>query len=205
MIALIRGELVLKSAPSLVVEAGGLGYEVEVPMTTFYELPELGSQVQLFCHFVVREDAQLLFGFHDVKSRDFFRTLIKVNGVGPKMAIAMMSTLSTDELIQSVNENQIARLVKIPGVGKKTAERLIIELRDKLAAFASTDGGAKKLGSSAAQSVSGDTMIEEAEGALIALGYKKSDAEKMVSAAWKLSEFSRSQDLIRAALKTLSK
>ena len=205
MIALIRGELLLKSAPTVVVEAGGLGYEIEVPMTTFYELPELGSPVQLFCHFVVREDAQLLFGFHDGKSRDFFRTLIKVNGVGPKMAVAMMSTLTTDELIQSVNENQVARLVKIPGVGKKTAERLIIELRDKLAAFASAGGAAKANVSSTAQNVSGDTMIEEAESALITLGYKKSDAEKMVSAAWKLGEYSRSQDLIRAALKTLSK
>ena len=183
MIALIQGLLIAKSAPSVVVDAGGVGYEVEVPMTTYYELPELGSPARLFTHFVVREDAQLLFGFHDSKSRDFFRTLIKVNGVGPKMAIAMMSTLSTDELISSVNDNHVARLVKIPGVGKKTAERLIIELRDKLSGFASDSK--PNIDRAQSRSVSGGAeMMEEAEGALVALGYKKSDAEKMVSNAW---------------------
>ncbi len=205
MIGLITGELISKQAPLAIIAAGGLGYEVEVPMTTYYELPETGKMVRLYTHFVVRDDAHLLFGFHDQISRDLFRTLIKINGVGPKMAVAMMSTLTVDDLVKSIQESSIARLVKVPGVGKKTAERLLVELQDKIDGFASTDSALNALTNAAGSTQSSESLIDEAESALISLGYKKSDASKMVEAAWKRGKYNKSQELIRATLKQVVK
>lgn len=202
MIAMITGELITKTAPMVLIDVQGVGYELEVPMSTFYELPEVGTRARLYTHFVVREDAQLLFGFHDTKSRDLFRVLIKISGVGPKMAVAMMSTLSVAELVAIVNEGSVARLVKVPGVGKKTAERLLIELKDKLKSFAPTSSPS---GSQPTIEASNDQLFDEAQSALLALGYKNSEAEKLVAQAWKQAEYNKSQDLIRAALKLVAK
>ncbi|NVK11039.1 MAG: Holliday junction branch migration protein RuvA [Gammaproteobacteria bacterium] len=196
MIVLITGQLIEKTSTSVIVDVQGVGYEIEVPLTTLYEMPESGQTIRLHTHFVVREDAQLLFGFHDKASQQLFRMLIKINGVGPKMAIAIMSSVSANELATIVADNSVARLVKVPGVGKKTAERLIIELRDKLS-VADSHG-------MPSSGLLGDSSIsDEAQAALQGLGYKPSEAEKLVAAALKQSAFTRSQDLIKAALQQI--
>jgi len=205
MIGLITGELLAKQPPLIIVEAAGVGYEIEVPMTTLYELPEKGATVRLFTHFVVREDAQLLFGFHNQLSRDLFRTLIKINGVGPKMAVAMMSTLTVDDMVRAVQENSVGLLVKVPGVGKKTAERLLVELQDKIDGFASSDAAVSGLFAASGGSQVADQLIDEAQSALVALGYKKNDAVKLVDSAWKAGEYTNSQSLIKASLRQLAK
>jgi len=198
MIVLITGQLIEKTNNSVIVDVNGVGYEIEVPLTTLYELPEAGQIIRLHTHFVVREDAQLLFGFHDKASQQLFRLLIKINGVGPKMAIAIMSSVSAGELAEIVADNSVSRLVKVPGVGKKTAERLIIELRDKLSVPAvGASGSAQLLGDS--------SMSDDAQAALQGLGYKPSDAEKLVASAQKGQSFTRSEDLIKAALKQVTR
>jgi holliday junction DNA helicase RuvA len=179
MISRLRGLLLEKTPPLLLVDVGGVGYDVFAPMTTIYRLPDVGSEVTLHTHFVVREDVQQLYGFADTRDRRLFRTLIRVNGVGPKMALAIMSGMEVNDLVRCVRSDNVAALTTIPGIGKKTAERLLVELRDKLGewdfvipASASTAGGA----------VSPDDYVAEAESALVALGYKPQDATRMVSA-----------------------
>ena len=132
MIGRLRGILILKKAPTLMVDVNGVGYEVEAPMTTFYALPDIGQEVTLHTHMVVREDAQLLYGFAAESERRFFRQLIKVNGVGAKMGLTILSGISAESFARNVRDNDVASLVRLPGIGKKTAERLIIEMRDKL-------------------------------------------------------------------------
>ncbi len=132
MIGLLRGKLLIKQPPDLMLDVNGVGYEVQASMTTFYDLPELHAEVTLYTHFVVREDAQLLYGFSSQTERELFRHLLKVNGVGPKMALAIVSGMNPLEFNQVIHAGDIARLSRIPGVGKKTAERLVIELRDRL-------------------------------------------------------------------------
>ena len=132
MIGRIRGTLVYKQPPDILVEAGGVGYEVQVPMTTLFQLPELGEELTLVTHFVVREDAQLLYGFIQERDRQLFRQLIKVNGVGPKLALTILSGMDSASFARCVQRDDITSLVALPGVGKKTAERLLIEMRDKL-------------------------------------------------------------------------
>ena len=132
MIGRLRGTVLEKNAPLLLIEAGGVGYEVEAPMSVFYRLPEIGTEATLYTHFVVREDAQLLYGFNDSNEREFFRTLIKVNGVGPKLALTLLSGIDTSDFIRCIHDNDSTTLIKLPGVGKRTAERLIVELKDKL-------------------------------------------------------------------------
>lgn len=197
MIGRIRGKLLEKQAPELLVDVNGVGYEIQAPMTTIYQLPALGDNVELFTHLVVREDAHLLFGFATLRDRAMFRALIKVNGVGPKLALTILSGMDVDDFVRCVRDGDAAGLVKLPGVGKKTAERLLIEMRDRLRDW-HVDGMAAKDGGAQLPSSEGDYLLE-AESALIALGYKPQEATKMIAAV--KSEGTTSEALIRAALK----
>ncbi len=197
MIGFLRGKLVAKSAPTLLLDVHGVGYEVEAPMSTFYNLPGLGEEVQLHTHLVVREDAHILFGFSGEADRALFRSLIKVNGVGARLALTLLSGLSVDEFYRTVLNSDTAALVKLPGIGKKTAERLIIEMRDRLpdigsAATASPESRFKL-------SLTSDPR-QEAVSALVALGYKAQDANRMVRDI--SSEDKTSEEIIRMALQT---
>ncbi len=198
MIGRIRGRLVEKQPSFLLVDVQGVGYEIEVPFSTSFTLSELNQDIILHTHLVVREDAQLLYGFSTVKDRDLFRLLIKINGVGPKLALTILSGLDSAQLARCVRDDDSATLVKLPGVGKKTAERLLIELRDKLKDWGAPDtdllGGEEVIVAKSASAV-----IEEAESALIALGYKPQEATKAVNAI--KAEGLSSEELIRLALK----
>lgn len=207
MIGQISGTLIAKQPPEVLVDVKGVGYEIQLPMTCFYALPALHEPVTLVTHFVVREDAQLLYGFINQAERSLFRLLIKTQGVGPKLALAILSGMSADEFVGAVNQNDVSRLVKLPGVGKKTAERLVIEMRDRLkdwqgSATPATD--AAPLDSSSAES----TLVHPADArndalsALEALGYKQKQAEKALRAVDEPG--SSSEDLIKAALKQLA-
>lgn len=199
MIARLRGVLIEKHAPDIVVDVQGVGYELLVPMTTLYTLPAVGEKVSLYTQFIVREDAQLLYGFADTASRSLFRHLIKVNGIGPKLALAIMSGMDVEEFVRCVQIGDTASLVRIPGVGKKSAERLVVEMRDKLSAWqVSGDGAATE-----PTAAGGNSHIAEAESAMVALGYKPQDASKAIS---KLdTENLSTEELIRAALKNMIK
>ena len=195
MIGQIKGIIIAKQAPDLLIDVQGIGYEVLVSLGTFFDSPEIGGAVTLHTHFVVREDAQLLFGFITLEERTLFRLLIKVNGVGPKMALAILSGMSANEFAHAVHNSDIATLVKLPGVGKKTAERLVIEMRDKIddaQLNQSVSGGIGKLVG----------IQQEAESALTALGYKPQDAAKMVSRVSN-EEITSAEQLIRRALKNM--
>jgi Holliday junction DNA helicase RuvA len=195
MIGRIRGELLNVSPPDIILDVGGIGYEVQVPMTTLYELPEPGAEVCLFTHFVVREDAQLLFGFLRERDRSLFRHLIRVNGVGPKLGLAILSGLDADSFIRAVQREDTSTLVQLPGVGRKTAERLLVEMRDKLADWL--------LEQNESPEARVDRDIQaEAESALVALGYKPAEASKAVTAA-NDGSILRSEDLIRRALQSM--
>ena len=198
MIGFLRGKLVLKKPPSLVIDVQGVGYEVDAPMSTFYGLPEVGADVLLYTHLAIREDAHSLFGFISESERVLFRTLIKVNGVGAKLALGILSGLSAEEFHRAVEYQDTARLVRLPGVGKKTAERLIIELRDRLPELGSlTLEGARTLTTPEA------SPSEDAEAALIALGFRPQDAALMVRKV--SSEGKTSEDIIRLALQASAK
>jgi Holliday junction DNA helicase RuvA len=197
MIGRIRGLLVEIQPPDILLDVGGLGYEVQVPMTTLYELPAPGAEISLFTHFVVREDAQLLYGFLHERERSLFRHLIKVNGVGPKLGLAILSGMDADSFVRAVQRDDASSLVQLPGVGKKTAERLLVEMRDKLADWLL----ALDQPAAAAQSASRDIQAE-AESALVALGYKPAEASKAVTAA-NDGSLERSEDLIRRALQSM--
>ena len=196
MIGRLQGVIIDKQAPDLLLDVQGVGYEVLVSLSTFFAVPAVGESVVLHTHFVVREDAQLLFGFSELAERALFRHLIKVNGVGPKMALAILSGMSASEFAQSVLNNDVATLVKLPGVGKKTAERLVIEMRDRVGDIDATNA------TGVAVSAKPPGIAEEAESALIALGYKPQDATKMVSRAIS-DDISSPEQLIRAALKSM--
>ncbi len=193
MIGFLRGKLALKAPPLLMLDVNGVGYELEAPMTVFYNLPALGAEIMLHTHLVVREDAHILFGFSTEADRALFRTLIKVNGVGPKLALAILSGQSAEEFHRCIHNNDTQALVRLPGVGKKTAERLVIEMRDRL----------PDLSHSADSSVTGkiqpvDNPKQEAISALCSLGYKPLDAGKMVQ---NISIDGKScEDIIRLAL-----
>jgi len=179
MIGKIKGLIEEKSTNQLLVDVGGLVYELDIPLTTSFSLPGIGQPVTLFTHFVVREDAQLLYGFLHRQDRDMFRVLIKVNGVGPKMGIAILSGLTGQALARCVESEDVTTLVKLPGIGKKTAERLLIELRDKVKLLLPVDAGTGNVDEGQHVS-SGVSMLEEAESALIALGYRPQDAAKAI-------------------------
>lgn len=197
MIGFLRGKLVAKAPPQLLIDVQGVGYEVEAPMTTFYDLPALGEEIRLFTHLVVREDAHILFAFASEQDRMMFRTLIKVNGVGPKMALTILSGLSAEEFHRCIQEHDSHALVRLPGVGKKTAERLIIEMRDRLPNLSESSVTDVKV-SADPESFAAANPSQEAISALCALGYKPQDAAKMVRAV--ASEDKRCEDIIRLAL-----
>ena len=203
MIGRIRGQLVLKQPPDILVEVGGVGYEIQVPMTTLFQLPQLGDEVSLVTHFVVREDAQLLYGFIDERDRSLFRQLIKVSGVGPKLALTILSGMDSRSFARCVQRDDISSLVALPGVGKKTAERLLVEMRDKLKDWlggADVDDGLPRGGIGLAPVTD---FVADAEGALIALGYKPQEASRVVAAV-NDDSIEGSEELIRRALKSMA-
>ena len=197
MIGRLRGTLAEKQPPHLLLDVGGVGYEVEVPMTTLYRLPAQGEVVTLHTHLVVREDAHLLYGFGEKRERELFRELIRLNGVGPKLALALMSSLEVDELVRCVQAQDTAALVKVPGVGKKTAERLLVELKDRFKAWENLPAIAPLvLPNQAAVAASAEA---DAVSALVALGFKPQEASCAVAAVE--GEDLSSEELIRRALK----
>lgn len=177
MIGFVRGKLISKTPPLLLLDVQGIGYEIEAPMSTFYDLPATGETVMLHTHLVIREDAHILFGFVRDSDRSLFRALIKVNGVGAKLALTILSGLSVEQFHRCINESDAQSLVNLPGIGKKTAERLIIEMRDRLP---KTDLGDISQVSSNSFGVKPGNPKQEAVSALVALGYKPQDAGQMV-------------------------
>ncbi|PCJ27799.1 MAG: Holliday junction branch migration protein RuvA [SAR86 cluster bacterium] len=198
MIGRIRGVLVGKNPPEIQIDVSGITYEIQVPMSTAYKLPDIGQELVLHTHFVVREDAQLLYGFFDVKDKTMFRSLIKVNGVGPKMALGILSGMEADDFVRTVRANDINALVKMPGIGKKTAERLLIEMRDRLGDWDVPNSATTESGSSPS------FMSKDAETALISLGYKPQQAAHAIAQVMKNNpDIGDSEELIRQALKSM--
>lgn len=201
MIGRLRGNILEKQPPLVLIEAHGVGYEVHMPMTCFYELPELNHEAVIFTHFVVREDAQLLFGFNNKQERALFRELIKTNGVGPKLALAILSGMSAQQFVTAVEKEEVAALIKLPGVGKKTAERLVVEMKDRFKGL----HGDLFSGESAFTLTAPNTEPEgndaeaEAVAALVALGYKPQEASRMISKVGKPD--ADCETLIREALR----
>jgi Holliday junction DNA helicase RuvA len=201
MIGRLRGEVVYKQPPFLMLDVNGVGYELEAPMSTFYELPGLGSPVTLFTHLAIRDDAHVLYAFFSDAERTLFRALLKVSGVGAKMALAILSGMSAEEFSRCVQSDDTAALVRLPGIGKKTAERLIVEMRDRLEKLNLPVAVAPGGGTASAGSVA-DTPQSDAVGALIALGYKPNDASRMVRTVE--TDGLSSEEIIRAALKAMA-
>jgi len=201
MIGFLKGVLLHKQPPHIVLDVHGVGYELEAPMATFYDLPEEQSETALFTHLVVREDAQLLYGFSDRSQRDLFRSLLKVNGVGPRVGLAILSTLSASQFVQCVKQQDALTLTSVPGIGKKTAERMLIDMRDRIDGLDLEES--ESLNSEDSSRETYQDPIGDAIGALIALGYKQADANRVVKAVEEQSE--GRDDLIRNALQMLSK
>lgn len=202
MIGRLTGTLIEKQPPEILLDVQGVGYELLLPMTSFYNLPDLGNQTTLFTHLVVREDAHLLFGFSSKIDRTLFRELIKTNGVGPKLALAILSAMSVDEFLYAVEREELSKLVKIPGVGKKTAERLLVELKGKFKNLKTSEffmQGSHLPQKSSLSLPNNEQSSDDAVAALVSLGYKLTDAEKMIKKVAK-PELS-SEQLIREALK----
>ncbi|GAA0553501.1 MULTISPECIES: Holliday junction branch migration protein RuvA [Rheinheimera] len=205
MIGRLRGILLEKQAPDLLIEVAGVGYEVQLPLTSFYQLPATGEEATIYTHFVVREDAQLLYGFVNLNERALFRQLIKANGVGPKLALTILSGMTAQQFVRCVQLDDVSTLVKLPGVGKKTAERLVIEMRDRLKDW----GIAPNTPVTDALILQGDEAVyspqESAEhdaiGALVSLGYSQAQADKAVQKV-KQNDMS-SEQLIKAALRSM--
>ena len=195
MIGRLRGRILVKQPPFLLLDVNGVGYEIEAPMSTFYVLPAGDDEVVLHTHLTVREDAHILYGFAREADRTLFRALLKVSGVGGKMALGVLSGMTADEFAQSVHAGDIAALTRLPGVGKKTAERLVVEMRDKLDAVPTLPG--TRLSSAVEQAPAG--ADQDAVSALIALGYKPPEASRMVSKVF--AEGMDTESVIRAALK----
>ena len=191
MIGSLRGKLTSKRAPQIIVECQGVGYEVETPMSTFLDLPGIGQDLFLHIHMLVREDAQILYGFASEQERSFFRNLLRISGVGAKMGLAILSAMSVAEFQRCVEYEDAATLVRIPGVGKKTAERLIIEMRDKIDKSTSAPGATRVPVEVSPRS--------EAVDALIALGYKASEVNKLIGAMD--ADGQSAEDIIRRALR----
>ncbi len=203
MIGRLRGTLIEKQPPYLLLDVNGVGYELQAPMTTFYRLPSVGAEVVLHTHLSITENLHQLFGFAEQRDRSLFRTLIKVSGVGPKLAVAILSGMEADDIARCVRDNNITALTKVPGIGKKTAERLVIELRDRLKSWDLPHSDL--LAHSEIQQIAGNNDIyAEAESALIALGYKPVDATKMITLAAKQKPDAKSEELIRLALRTIA-
>ncbi|MCB1760526.1 MAG: Holliday junction branch migration protein RuvA [Gammaproteobacteria bacterium] len=198
MIGRIRGEIVHKQPPHLLVDVQGIGYELEAPMSTFYNLPAQGEPVVLFTHLAIRDDAHILYGFFSDSERSLFRALLRVSGVGAKMALAILSGMSADEFARCVQSDDTAALVRLPGIGKRTAERLVVEMRDRLDVLGAPAGVPARPRAAMQDS----SPLADAVGALIALGYKPNDASRMVRAVD--CEGLDSEAIIRAALKAVA-
>ncbi|CAG19527.1 Putative holliday junction DNA helicase RuvA [Photobacterium profundum SS9] len=205
VIGRLSGTILEKQPPEVLIDVGGIGYEVQMPMSCFYELPEVGQAAVICTHFIVREDAQLLYGFNKKSERELFREVIKANGVGPKLGLAILSAMTASQFVLSVENEDITTLVKIPGVGKKTAERLVIEMRDRLKGWGEGDLFTPASDAAASnaeiQKYSSARAEDEAVSALIALGYKALQAAKVVSQVVK-PEMS-SENIIREALRSM--
>lgn len=199
MIGRLRGTLLEKHPPQLMIDVSGVGYDVSAPMTTFYELPETGSEIVLHTHLAVSEHAHVLYGFLRESDRTLFRTLIKVSGVGPKLALAILSGMSADEFAGCVQREDSASLTKLPGVGKKTAERLVIEMKDRLKDWTGMAGSPE---SGSQTLISATDAVKDAISALVSLGYKPQEASKMVSHVE--CEGLASEEVIRLALKAMA-
>jgi Holliday junction DNA helicase RuvA len=190
MIGSLRGRVASKLPPQLTIDVGGVGYEVEAPMSTFFHLPQVGHDVQLLTHLVVREDAHVLYGFATEEERRLFRALIKVSGVGPKIALALLSGISVEGFAQCVQNQDAAALTRVPGIGRKTAERLLVEMRDRLGTIESAQGPVVMPATASPES--------EAFGALVALGYRPSEATRLLKAVGPGTH--STEELIRRAL-----
>lgn len=200
MIGMLRGHVAERTPPLLVLDVGGVGYEVEAPLSVFFGL-DAGAELTLHTHLVVREDAQLLYGFRFRSERDLFRSLIRVNGVGPKLALTLLSGMEANEFVRCVQDNDVATLVRLPGVGRKTAERLVVEMRDRLARVFG-DQLPPELHSRPETAVArAPVASDEAEGALIALGYKPQEAARAIAALD--TETLPAEELIRLALRNM--
>ncbi len=202
MIGQLRGTILEKQAPYILLEVGGVGYEVDAPMTTFYELPATGSEVVLFTHLAVREDAHKLYGFVSKTDRSLFRALIKVSGVGAKLALALLSGMAANEFVYTIKNKDVTSLVKIPGVGKKTAERLIVEMGDRLKDWSAHTGGVAANTANNSTPEAPDNASQDAISALISLGYKPQQASVMVLKVD--SKGCSSEEIIRQALKSVT-
>jgi len=194
----LRGRLAAKHPPALVVDVGGVGYELEAPMSTFYNLPSVGAEVLLHTHLVVRDDAHLLYGFASEQERRLFRDLLKVSGVGPKIALALLSGVTADAFALCIESGDVDTLTRIPGIGRKTAERLVIEMRDRVRALT-----AGAVPGAAGQAVGGAGAQAEAFAALVALGYKPAEVARLIKAAE--GEGATTEDIIRSALRAASR
>jgi len=198
LIGHLRGKLAAKHPPLLIIDVGGVGYEVEAPMSTFYGLPAVGAEVTLLTHLVVREDAHILFGFGTDRERSLFRELIKVSGVGPRIALGILSGASVDDFHRSVDTQDVAALTRIPGIGRKTAERLIVEMRDRLKALGGASFAPSAGGTQAAASPQ-----SEAFSALVALGYKAAEVTRLLQGVD--PSVVTTEEMIRHALKAAAK
>lgn len=206
MIAHLSGILLSKQATSVIVEAAGVGYEVSIPLSTFYDLEEPGSNVKLRIYTHVREDALQLYGFKTTRERELFLRLISVSGIGPKLGITLLSGMSADEIIASIRTNNLARLTLIPGVGRKTAERLVIELRDKVASLSSPELE-EELGAKPGSVIppTEDAIRSDALSALLNLGYQRNPAEKAITAAMVETVDPTVESILRHSLRKLAK
>lgn len=197
MIGRLRGTLLEKQAPVIVLDVGGVGYKLLAPMTTFYQLPDIGKDVSLYTHLVVREDSMSLYGFMQKQELNLFQTLIKISGVGPKLALTVLSGIDPNAFVEYIIDGDTTNLARLPGIGKKTAQRLVVEMRDKLKDWEITGG--TKIGTFSVK----NTPIQDSISALVALGYKPQDANKVV-AKYKDKDLP-SEEIIRLALKDMSK
>ncbi len=203
MIGRIQGILLEKQPPALLLDVGGVAYELEAPMTTFYHLPEIGQKATLYTHLAIREDAHVLYGFYTQSERSLFRQLIKVNGVGPKLGLTILSSIEPDQFVQSIQDNNTTQLVRLPGIGKKTAERLVVEMRDRLKDWHAANPGFAPAAQKTAKPMLRNAE-QEATSALLALGYKPPEASRAVSQVEDKENLTCEQ-IIRLALKNLAK
>jgi Holliday junction DNA helicase RuvA len=192
----LRGRLVRKAPPALIVDVSGVGYELEAPMSTFYRLPEVGSVVELYTHLVVREDAHLLYGFATEDERRLFRDLMRVTGIGPKIGLALLSGIDVDTFLLCVEAQDVDALTRIPGIGRKTAERLLIEMRDRIRALGQLPSAANRLGPAAGAQA-------EAFAALVALGYRPGEVTRLLKSVD--HEGAGTEELIRRALQAAAR
>jgi Holliday junction DNA helicase RuvA len=196
MIGSLRGRISSKTPPQLTIEVGGVGYDLEAPMSTFFHLPAVGQDVRLLTHFVVREDAQLLYGFATEEERRLFRSLLKVSGIGPKIGLALLSGISVEAFVMCVQNQDVAALVRVPGIGRKTAERLLVEMRDRLQPPGEAGSGTATMAANASPEA-------EAFGALVALGYRPAEATRLLKAAGPGTH--STEELIRRALQSAAR